>query len=198
MYKIEVEVVTPEELMMEAAAFTTQNPDKIPDIDTKKLYLSEHSPIRARLFWIKMYGIPSFVSVHFVRHNIGVTHFVKTGRDDRGADSPDKINRLSPVNHAMLVNAQTLINMARKRLCNKAHANTRRVMWDIKTAIEALDPNLAFCMVPDCIYRGNNCVELKSCKAKPSKKKYSLLVHPDYIKQLEQECTSLMTQGELF
>jgi hypothetical protein len=190
MSKIEITELTPKELMLEAAAFTTQTPDKIPNIDFKKLYLSEHSPIRARLFWVKMYDIPSFVSTHIVRHGIGVQHYIKTGREDRGGLPPEETTRMSLVNHAMLINAQALINMSRKRLCNKAHARTRKVMWDIKIAMENLDPDLASVMVPDCIYRGNNCVELKSCRSKfaGNRKKYSLMVHPDFIKELEREC----------
>ena len=99
------------------------------------------------------------MSTHLVRHSIGVTHYVESNRDDRGGQDVD---RNTPVNHAMLINAQALIAMARKRLCSNAHKHTMRVMQQIKTAVKTADPDLAAAMVPDCIYRGT-CNELKSC-----------------------------------
>ena len=67
----------------------------------------------------------------------------------------------------MLINAQSLINMARKRLCMKAHKETRMIMESIKEAIENIDPDLAKCMIPECQYRGQ-CHELKSCGGMPN------------------------------
>ncbi|NCB03452.1 MAG: hypothetical protein EOM67_15045, partial [Spirochaetia bacterium] len=72
------------------------------------IYNCEHSPIRSQMFTIKMEGIPSFVSVHLVRHNVGVQHFVQTMRNDRGAE--DVANRNTPVNHTMIANAQAIID----------------------------------------------------------------------------------------
>lgn len=100
--------------------------------------------------------------MHLVRHKIGVEHFVKSNRDDRGGAGDDLVTRNSPVNHAMLINAQGLINMARKRLCFKAHEKTRKVMEAIRAQVALVDPDLAVYMVPECIYR-NGCHELKSC-----------------------------------
>jgi len=106
-----------------------------------------------------MIGIPTFVSTHLVRHSIGVTHYVESNRDDRGGQDVD---RNTPVNHAMLINAQALMAMARKRLCGNAHRETVKVMIAIKNAVREVDPDLAQAMVPDCVYRGS-CYELNSC-----------------------------------
>ena len=125
------------------------------------MYNCEHSPIRAVLFTIKMEGIPSFVSVHLVRHNVGVQHFVQTMRNDRGAE--DVANRNTPVNHTMIANAQALINMARKRLCYKASDETREVFNLIVDAIARVDEDLPKFMEPECIYRGGFCHEPKCC-----------------------------------
>lgn len=120
---------------------------------------AEHSPIRTQLYWVEMYSIPTFVSVHLVRHHVGVQHFVQTNRDDLGGVAAD---RNTPINHAMLINAQGLIDMARKRLCGKAHESTRKVMREIRCAIECLEPTLAEHMVRNCVYRGK-CPEKKPC-----------------------------------
>lgn len=161
--KISVEVMTSREWVRRATAFTTQNPENNVTVSMKRLYESEHSPIRTRWFWIELYEIPYFVHTHLRTHKTGGTeHFTQTGREDRGAQSSD---RWVTVNHAIMINSQSLINMARKRLCNKAHSETLNVMDKIKEAIAVIDPDLASCMVPECEYRGGVCHELKSCGA---------------------------------
>lgn len=147
-------------LLRDACAFTTGKPSTM-SLDS--IYRCEHSPIRTQMFWVEMYNIPTFVSVHLVRHKVGVEHYVKSNREDRPGYSGDA-GRNQPVNHAMLINAQSLIHMARKRLCHKAHLETRRVMWKIKKAIKLVDPDLFNYMVPECVYRGYNCHELQRCK----------------------------------
>ena len=156
--EITVTKLTLHKLMNEACAATTGG--RVPNIDPYRLYKSEHSPIRTQLFWVEMRGIPTFVSVHLVRHKIGVEHFVKSNRPDRGGDG--EANRMTPVDHCMFINAQALITMARKRLCNKASVQTRGVMYEIRDQVSLVDDALARAMVPDCIYR-HECHELKPC-----------------------------------
>ena len=108
-----------------------------------------------------MENIPSYVSVHFTRHKIGVEHFVQTMRTDRGAEKV--ADRNTPVNHAMFINAQSLINMARKRLCRAAAPEAVELMELIKEHVQLADPDLAICMVPEGIYRGGRCVEGLQC-----------------------------------
>ena len=157
--------LTDEKLAQRACAVTTNS--KMAKVGLKELYKCEHSPIRTQLFWIEMEKIPSFVSVHLVRHNVGVQHFVKSNRPDRGGE--DVVTRETPVNHCMLINAQSLINMARKRLCALASEDTRMVMLAIRHAIEDDDPELAKRMVSECEYRGMVCHELKPCGKKDVK-----------------------------
>ena len=157
--EVKVTKLTLYKLMNEACAATTGG--LVPNIDPYRLYKSEHSPIRTQFFWVEMRDIPTFVSVHLVRHKIGVEHFVKSNRPDRGGDAD--ANRMTPVNHCMLINAQALISMARKRLCNKASKETRDVMYEIRDQVAIDDDALARAMVPDCIYR-HECHELKPCK----------------------------------
>ena len=49
----------------------------------KRILKAEHSPIRRMFFKWKWENLPSFVSVHFVRHKHGIEHFVKSQRTDR-------------------------------------------------------------------------------------------------------------------
>lgn len=158
--RITVEKLTTVDLARRACKFTIHG-HKDSLISLKKVYQCEHSPMWTQLFWIEMIGIPNFVSVHLVRHSIGVDHYVQTMRDDRGAG--EIANRTTPTNHAMLINAQALVNMGRKRLCMKAHAETRLVMSEIVEEITKIDPDLADVMVPECEYRGGACHEIKPC-----------------------------------
>lgn len=130
-------------------------------ITLEKIYRCEHSPMRTQLFWIEMKDIPTFVSVHFVRHKIGVEHFVQSKRYDR-ATYVEVPNRFTPVKHSMLINAEALITLSRKRLCRQASIETIAVMQAIKDAVAAVDPDLATHMQPNCVYR-NGCPELKPC-----------------------------------
>lgn len=158
--RIYIEKITNVDLMRRACRFTTHGQvDSMMSLN--KIYRCEHSPCRTQIFWIEMLGIPSFVSVHLVRHKYGVEHWVQTMRDDRGAETV--ADRLTPVNHAMMANAQALLNMARKRLCHKAHPETRLIMEHIKDHLKQVDPDLAKYMVPECVYRGDVCHELKPC-----------------------------------
>ncbi len=159
------EKLTDESLLRRACAVTMGTASSKAKLET--LYDCEHSPIRTQIFWIEMRAIPSFVSVHLVRHKIGVEHFVKSLRNDRCGKGDE--TRESPVNHAMLINAAALIQMARKRLCVQAHVKTRHVMQAMKDAVARVDPALVQFMVPECEYRGGFCHELKPCGLYPKK-----------------------------
>jgi hypothetical protein len=134
------------------------------DIDVKstlkQIYSWEHSITRSQIFSVQLYDIPTFVSVHLVRH-VTTVPFVTSRRDDRGGDGTE--DRMTPVNHRFIANAEALLNMARRRLCFKASPETRDVMLMIKEAIREVDPDLAYYMVPNCIYRGGICPEPKPC-----------------------------------
>ena len=156
--KITAEKLTYHDLMRKACSFTLGG--RISNVSAEALYRSEHSPIRTQIFWIEMEDIPTFVSVHLVRHKAGCEHFVKSNRDDRGGDGSETRN--TPVMHAMLINAQGLINISRKRLCRKAHAKTVEVWQAVKEAVKYVDPDLWKYMVPECEYR-NGCHEIAPC-----------------------------------
>jgi len=129
-----------------------------------KMARAEHSPLRCLMYKVELQGIPSFVSTHLVRHKIGVEHFVKSMRDDLYINPDTVVDRNTPVNHGMLINAQALVQMARKRLCFKSHAKTVGVMRKLRRALEKVEPELAPFLVPECVYRGGMCPEFRECK----------------------------------
>ena len=128
-----------------------------------KLIQAEHSPLRELWFGIRM-TIPSYVSVHFVRHHIGVNHYVQSQRNDR-QDNYDrtKAPQDAMVSHIMSVNAQELVFMAHKRLCGQADVYTRRVMNEIVKQVVASNPEFKDVLVPLCGYRNGKCTEFNCC-----------------------------------
>lgn len=129
----------------------------------RQLIESEHSPLRELWFGIKM-EVPYWVSVHFVRHHIGVSHYVQTQRSDR-QDNYDrnKAPQDTLVSHIMSINAQELVFMAHKRLCYQASKETREVMEEIVRQVLITNPEFESVLVPLCYYRGGLCTEFKPC-----------------------------------
>jgi hypothetical protein len=160
--KMEVKIIklTDVALMRRACEMTYKGNGKPSKMTLRQIYDCEHSPMRTQIFWLELLGVKSCISVHLVRHGIWNQPYVESNRPDRGGS--EKVDRDTPVNHGMFINAQALINMARKRLCGKAHKETTEVMEMIKDAVRTVDPDLADFMVPECVYR-NGCHELKTC-----------------------------------
>ena len=135
---------------------------EVSSIWKKKILLAEHSPIRQLQYKWKWIEIPYWVSVHFVRHWLGILHFVKTSRTDRTGEDRTKLPQDNPVNHECEANAQALINISRKRLCNQASKETKEAWMLVIDKLKEVDPEMASVCVPECIYRGF-CPEFKCC-----------------------------------
>lgn len=101
----------------------------------------------------------------FVRHHIGVNHYVQTQRDDRVKESVPRAEKGQGeiVSHIMSINAQELINMAHKRLCLQASKETREVMQEIVRQVVEVAPYMKEVLVPLCKYRNGKCTEMFSC-----------------------------------
>lgn len=128
----------------------------------RRMLLCEHSPIRQLLIKCKWYGLKSWVSVHFVRHKFGIEHWVRTQRTDRTQVDRDELPQGNLVEHEFEANAQAMISISRKRLCNQASKETREAWKTVLESIKEDQPELYKACVPDCIYRGW-CYEFKSC-----------------------------------
>lgn len=128
------------------------------------LLLSEHSPIRKLKISWRWKDLKYWVSVHLVRHKIGIEHFVSTQRTDRTGIDRNKLPQDSLVNHECEADAQALINISRKRLCNCASLETRQAWQEVKNKIAEVEPELAQCMVKECVYRNGFCPEMFPCE----------------------------------
>lgn len=150
-----------------------------------KMLLAEHSPIRLLEYDWSWGEIRQWVTAHLVRHHEGCEKFVHTQRGDRrkiledyGVETRDELPQGALNDMDMTANAQALINISRKRLCNCASKETREAWAQVKEAIAEVDPILASKMVPECLYRGfcpefmNPCGYSKTEKYKKDLEKY--------------------------
>ena len=161
---VRLEQVTPWKRVLNAARRTIgKTPlDKEPSDTWKaKMLLAEHSPIRLLEYDWSWSNIRQWVTAHLVRHHEGCEKFVHTQRGDRRAileeynvQSRDELPQGALNDMDMTANAQALINISRKRLCNCASRETREAWKQVKEAVREVDPIMASKMVPECIYRG--------------------------------------------
>jgi len=128
----------------------------------RKILLAGHSPIRKLLFNWKWEDLPYWVSVHFVRHKYGIEHWVSTQRSDRTGEDRTEKPQNAPVNHECLANAEEVMFISRRRLCGQASPETREAWKAVVEEIRKVDPAVASCCVPECVYRGF-CPEFKPC-----------------------------------
>ena len=128
----------------------------------KRILLAEHSPIRKLCFNWKWLDLPYWVSVHFVRHKYGIEHFVSTQRSDRTGSDRTGARQDAPVMHECFANAQAVMFMSRRRLCGQASPETRAAWQLVVDEIAKVEPEVAACCVPECVYRGF-CPEFKPC-----------------------------------
>lgn len=150
----------------------------------RRILLAEHSPIRKLIISWKWFDIFWWIQTHFTRHKYGVEWFVSTSRSDRTGINRNELTHNSLVNVEGEANAQAIINISRKRLCNKASPETRSTWKDFLNLLAKYEPELVSVCVPDCIYRGW-CYEYKSCNFHLSKTFQRLL--NDYRKNINEK-----------
>jgi hypothetical protein len=149
---------------------------KNPSLDMwKKLIVSTggvgHSPLRAVTYRVYVEDVPSWVTVHYVRHHVGVQFYVKSQRTDRtpNVQQRDKEEQGKLINMMFDINAQALLSMAKARTCLKAAPQTREVMNLLRHEMinnDDYDCMLAQAMIPSCEWYGS-CFEPQPCgKAK--------------------------------
>jgi len=188
-FTVTVRKVTDEELMRSACEMTFLGKSSQ---SLLSIYKSEHSPVRTQMFWVELKNIPLASSTHILRHHVGSTPYQLSCRDDRNGGYnhfPDRItniveminagelenaidelnwlkdnaDRQTPVNLGLFLNAQSLIDMSKLRLCSQAHKETLTIFQALKAKIAEVDPSLASVMVRKCVYRGGICGEPRCC-----------------------------------
>ena len=185
--KVNVIQETPWSRALNAARRTIGKPplNKEPSDNWRKMVImAEHSPIKLVEYLISFKDLRQWVGVHLLRHE-HILPFIHSQRVDRREDidsltervmsiieedvkSDESFNKRDylfqgePNDQDFVVNAQTLINISRKRLCHCASKETREAWIAVKEAIKEFDPIMASFMVPNCIYR-SRCPEMNTC-----------------------------------
>ena len=185
--KVNVIQETPWSRALNAARRTIGKPplNKEPSDNWRKMVImAEHSPIKVVEYLISFKDLRQWVGVHLLRHE-HMLPFIHSQRVDRREDidsltervmsiieedvkSDESFNKRDylfqgePNDQDFVVNAQTLINISRKRLCHCASKETREAWVAVKEAIKEFDPIMASFMVPNCIYR-SRCPEMNTC-----------------------------------
>jgi hypothetical protein len=129
----------------------------------REILRARHSPIRELKFVFYLTDIPYWVSVHLCRH-VHAQPYVKTQRNDRQKDY-DRNNapQNAPVNMIWSMNAEELITIANKRLCQTASKETRKLVRMICRAAEKVCPEIADELVPMCVRNGGVYYEMFPC-----------------------------------
>lgn len=138
--------------------------DKEPSKNWKaKVLLAEHSPIKLVEYNICFKNLRQWVGVHILRHDYTLP-FIHTQREDRRKlnCSRDELPQGTPNDQDFVVNAQTLKNISRKRLCTCASKETREAWNMVKDEIAKQDEVMADKMVRNCVYCGF-CPEMQCC-----------------------------------
>jgi len=142
--------------------------NKTPSLEwINKMLYAEHSPIRLIQFHIKWEDLPWYVHTHIVRHTIGTWQqdqldFVQSSREDITGVSRDR-SQNDLVNYEATFNLQSIINISRKRLCNKTSTQTMEAWYLMLDVISEKLPEIKHFCVPECVYRGF-CSEVNGCK----------------------------------
>ena len=137
---------------------------KPPDSDWKyRILEARHSPIRYLRYSFLIEDIPSNISVHLCRH-VHAQPYVSSLRNDRQeVMDGDKAPRDTPVNMIYDINAEELMVIANKRLCNRASDKTREVVGEMCRLAENVTPELVGLLVPLCEYNEGVCHEMFPC-----------------------------------
>lgn len=124
---------------------------------------ARHSPIRYLRFSFLLEGIPSWVSVHLCRH-VHAQPYVRSQRNDRQNDyDRNKAPQDAPVSMIWDINAEELMVIANKRLCNLASPETRAVVQEMCYQAREKCPEFIDVLVPMCVYHGGKCHEMHPC-----------------------------------
>ena len=127
------------------------------------LLRARHSPIRELKFVFYLTDIPYWVSTHLCRH-IHAQPYVKTQRNDRQSNyDRNSAPQNAPVDMMWSMNAEELITIANKRLCNQASLETRELVKMICKEVEKVCPEFNNELVPMCVRNGFVCHEIFPC-----------------------------------
>lgn len=151
------------EVKRRALVTVGKRPVSPPDDEWKmRILKARHSPIRYLTFSFYL-EIPYWVSVHLVRH-VHAQPYVKSQRNDRQNDY-DRTKAPQDATVAMIwdMNAEELITIANKRLCQQASEETREVVMKMVHEVHKTNPEFYKELVPICV-RERGCHEMYPCE----------------------------------
>lgn len=123
---------------------------------------ARHSPIRRLRFSFLLEDVPSWVSVHLVRH-VHAQPYVKSQRNDRQDEyDREKAPQDAPVTMIWDMNAEEFMVVTNKRLCKQASDKTRQVVKMMRDEALKTNPEFTDFLVPMCQYVGE-CKEMNPC-----------------------------------
>lgn len=135
---------------------------------------ARHSPIRLLNYVVEFDNIPYCYAMHLVRH-VHATPFVSSQRPDhqlgerlndygRQFEEWDRLElpQGALINFTLSFNAEELMVIAEKRLCNKASPFTRFMVRTMCTMIEDDEKAYIGLFGPRCL-KGERCIEMKPC-----------------------------------
>ena len=129
----------------------------------RKILRARHSPIRELKFVFRLTNVPYWVAGHLVRH-IHAQPYVGSQRNDRQSKYDRNAARQdAPVNMLWSMGAEELIQIANKRLCQKAATETRELVEQMCVEVLTKCPEFADELVPMCVRNGGVCYEVKPC-----------------------------------
>jgi len=120
-----------------------------------ELFRARESVLYANTYWLTLTGVPPRAQSHLAKSGPGWYLWSQTQRPDRhGVDG----------NYDLIIqcNAEALLNLAEKRLCGQAWAETRAVVAAIREAVRSLHAELADLMQPACVWHGQ-CRKVNPC-----------------------------------
>lgn len=128
----------------------------------ERLIRSEHSPLRFRQHYIE-FTCPYWVAMHPRTHWVGVSAHdisatvVESSRTDITHQERDP-NR--EVRIYTIMNAQSVLNVSRSRLCTKTSPETREVWQGVLDVTYCVDPAVVDACEPTC----HHCKEFDPCE----------------------------------
>lgn len=145
--------------------------------------IAEHSQVKLVEYLIAFKDLRQWVGVHLLRHPFTLP-MIHSQRVDKREDIDKLVEKVMAIiendikesadfnkrdflfqgevnDQDFYVNAQTLINISRKRLCYCSSKETREAWQLVKEAIKEIDPMMAHAMVRNCVYRCK-CPEMRT------------------------------------
>ena len=129
----------------------------------RKILRARHSPIRYLMYSFAFVDIPANIAVHLSRHKHAEPYNGSLRNDRQDRMDGDKASRDTPINLIYDCNAEELMTLANKRECNQAAQKTREAVGKMCRLAEAATPELVGLLVPNCVWHGGYCYEMKPC-----------------------------------